>query len=119
MQIIPNNYVLYLIAKDYSLSKNNVAEIEINRLFRSSAYNLVARQSRGKLHIPSDILDVLQGEEPKVARRELSHSPLIHQLLYDECDFRILTLGKNNTTMFLFYRHSFQIIVYVIIYRTH
>ncbi|XP_017891799.1 uncharacterized protein LOC108632015 [Ceratina calcarata] len=77
----------------------SLIEIELHRLFRTEAYNMAERRSIA--HVVQDMLDddirVLQGQKMQEKRRLLRNSPLIQDLIYSNCDHRLLALGIDAT----------------------
>ncbi|KZC11241.1 PREDICTED: protein phosphatase 1 regulatory subunit 36-like [Dufourea novaeangliae] len=75
-------------------------EIELHRLFRSEAYNIAKRRTFSQL--VSDMLEddtaVLQGPKIQEKRRLLRNSPVIAELIYSTCDYRLLSLGMEDNT---------------------
>ncbi|XP_076299723.1 protein phosphatase 1 regulatory subunit 36 isoform X1 [Lasioglossum baleicum] len=73
----------------------NLIEIELHRLFRSEAYNMATRRTPSHL-VPNMLEDdtaVLQGSKIQEKRKLLRNSPVIEELTYSNCDFRLLSLG--------------------------
>ncbi|CAL7950034.1 unnamed protein product [Xylocopa violacea] len=72
----------------------SLIEIELHRLFRTEAYNISERHSMGHIqHMLSDDIQVLQGIKRQEKRKLLRNSPLIEDLIYSDCDYRLLSLG--------------------------
>lgn len=71
-------------------------ELELHRLLRTEAYNTAQRQSGSRLiqDMLEDDIRILHGSY-KIAlkSRLLRNSPLPHELMYTDCDYRLLTLG--------------------------
>ncbi|XP_019883317.2 uncharacterized protein LOC105252068 [Camponotus floridanus] len=73
----------------------NLIELELHRLLRTEAYNTAQRQS-GSLLIQDMLEDdicILHGPAMALKSRLLRNSPLPHELIYTDCDFRLLSLG--------------------------
>lgn len=72
------------------------AELELHRLLRTEAYNTAQRQSGSRLiqDMLEDDIRILHGSY-KIAlkSRLLRNSPLPHELMYTDCDYRLLSLG--------------------------
>ncbi|XP_011647801.1 uncharacterized protein LOC105433972 [Pogonomyrmex barbatus] len=71
-------------------------ELELHRLLRTEAYNTAQRQSGSRmiLDMLEDDIRILHG--PKTiwkSRKLLRNSPLPHELMYTDCDYRLLLLG--------------------------
>ncbi|CAK9807999.1 Protein phosphatase 1 regulatory subunit 36 [Anthophora plagiata] len=70
-------------------------EVELHRLFRTDGYNMAKRLHAS--HIVQDMLIndilVLQGHMDQEKRKLLRNSPLIQDLIYSDCDYRLLSLG--------------------------
>lgn len=73
-----------------------LAELELHRLLRTEAYNTAQRQSGSRLiqDMLEDDIRILHGSY-KIAlkSRLLRNSPLPHELMYTDCDYRLLSLG--------------------------
>lgn len=71
------------------------AELELHRLFRTEAYNTAQRQSGSRLiqDMLEDDIRILHGPTMALKSRLLRNSPLPHELMYTDCDFRLLSLG--------------------------
>ncbi|KAL6432497.1 hypothetical protein ACFW04_006821 [Cataglyphis niger] len=74
----------------------NLIELELHRLLRTEAYNTAQRQSGSRLiqDMLEDDIRILHGSH-KIAlkSRLLRNSPLPYELMYTDCDYRLLTLG--------------------------
>ncbi|XP_050460440.1 uncharacterized protein LOC126856195 isoform X1 [Cataglyphis hispanica] len=74
----------------------NLIELELHRLLRTQAYNTAQRQSGSRLiqDMLKDDIRILHGSY-KIAlkSRLLRNSPLPHELMYTDCDYRLLSLG--------------------------
>ncbi|XP_029661083.1 uncharacterized protein LOC115234272 [Formica exsecta] len=74
----------------------NLIELELHRLLRTEAYNTAQRQSGSRLiqDMLEDDIRILHGSY-KIAlkSRLLRNSPLPHELIYTDCDYRLLSLG--------------------------
>ena len=73
---------------------NLFSEIELYRLFRTDAYNTAERKNPD-FHKNMQENEIIQLHGPKMLprRKLLRNSPLPYQLVYTECDFRLLALG--------------------------
>lgn len=71
------------------------AELELHRLLRTAAYNTAQRQSGSRLiqDMLEDDICILHGPTMALKSRLLRNSPLPHELMYTDCDFRLLSLG--------------------------
>ncbi|KYM92845.1 Uncharacterized protein C14orf50 [Atta colombica] len=70
-------------------------ELELHRLLRTEAYNTAQRQSGSQLiqDMLEDDIRVLHGPKTTVKTRKLlRNSPLPHELIYADCDYRLLSL---------------------------
>ena len=74
----------------------------MHRLFRTDAYNIADRRSDGMIN--RDMLEneirILQGPKMPLRRKLLRNSPLPYQIVNDECDYRVLSLGRLNSPTF-------------------
>ncbi|XP_011860123.1 PREDICTED: uncharacterized protein LOC105557487 [Vollenhovia emeryi] len=71
-------------------------ELELHRLLRTEAYNTAQRQSGSRLvqDMLEDDICILHGREtPLKSRKLLRNSPLPRELMYADCDYRLLSLG--------------------------
>ncbi|KAG5347729.1 PPR36 phosphatase, partial [Acromyrmex charruanus] len=71
-------------------------EIELHRLLRTETYNTAQRQSGSQLiqDMLEDDIRILHGSETTMKTRKLlRNSPLPHELMYGDCDYRLLSLG--------------------------
>ncbi|XP_003705246.3 protein phosphatase 1 regulatory subunit 36 [Megachile rotundata] len=75
----------------------NLIEIELHRLFRTKSYNMAERQSSNQSmqKMLMEDIEILQGRKLQVKRKLLRNSPLIQELIYSNCDYRLLALGDN------------------------
>ncbi|XP_043255732.1 uncharacterized protein LOC122399249 [Colletes gigas] len=78
----------------------NLIEIELHRLFRTEAYNIAQRRSASQIiqDMLADDIKVLHGHEIQEKRKLLRNSPLIQELIYSNCDYRLLSLGIGNNS---------------------
>ncbi|XP_033217112.1 protein phosphatase 1 regulatory subunit 36-like isoform X2 [Belonocnema kinseyi] len=76
----------------------HLIEIELQRLFRTDAYNTAGRKNPGfyKNIQENEILE-LHGPKMLPRRKLLRNSPLPYQVVYTECDFRLLALDVLNS----------------------
>ncbi|XP_054010942.1 uncharacterized protein LOC128893760 [Hylaeus anthracinus] len=76
----------------------NLIEIELHRLFRTEAYNIAERRSASQIiqDMLIDDIKVLHGHKIQEKRKLLRNSPLIQELIYSNCDYRLLSLGMGN-----------------------
>lgn len=81
-------------------------EIELHRLFRTDSYNIAERRSSSQImqDILTDDIKILYGHKLQEKRKLLRNSPLIEELIFSNCDYRLLSLG----VLFL-YIYIFQI----------
>ncbi|EZA48529.1 uncharacterized protein LOC105285481 isoform X2 [Ooceraea biroi] len=73
-------------------------ELELHRLLRTEAYNTAQRQSGSRViqDMLEDDIRILHGREAMkqtLKSRLLKNSPLSHELVYSDCDYRLLLLG--------------------------
>ncbi|XP_071570440.1 uncharacterized protein [Temnothorax nylanderi] len=71
-------------------------ELELHRLLRTEAYNTAQRQSGSRLiqDMLEDDIRILHGLETTLkSRKLLRNSPLPRELMYADCDYRLLSLG--------------------------
>ncbi|KYQ46633.1 Uncharacterized protein C14orf50 [Trachymyrmex zeteki] len=71
-------------------------ELELHRLLRTEAYNTAQRQSSSRLiqDMLEDDIRILHGPKTTLKTRKLlRNSPLPHELIYGDCDYRLLSLG--------------------------
>ncbi|KAL0120610.1 hypothetical protein PUN28_008353 [Cardiocondyla obscurior] len=71
-------------------------ELELHRIFRTETYNTAQRQSGSKLieDMLEDDIRILHGLKTTLkSRKLLRNSPLPHELMYGDCDYRLLSLG--------------------------
>ncbi|CAL1675201.1 unnamed protein product [Lasius platythorax] len=73
----------------------NLIELELHRLLRTEAYNIAQRQSGSRLirDMLEDDIRILHGPKMALKSRLLRNSPLPHELMYTDCDYRLLSLG--------------------------
>ncbi|XP_029174146.1 uncharacterized protein LOC114942853 [Nylanderia fulva] len=73
----------------------NLIELELHRLLRTEAYNIAQRQSGSRLILDMlhDDIHILHGPKMALKSRLLRNSPLPHELMYTDCDYRLLSLG--------------------------
>ncbi|XP_011348024.1 uncharacterized protein LOC105285481 isoform X3 [Ooceraea biroi] len=74
-------------------------ELELHRLLRTEAYNTAQRQSGSRViqDMLEDDIRILHGREAMkqtLKSRLLKNSPLSHELVYSDCDYRLLLLGN-------------------------
>ncbi|XP_029042048.2 LOW QUALITY PROTEIN: uncharacterized protein LOC114875665, partial [Osmia bicornis bicornis] len=76
----------------------SLIEIELHRLFRTKAYNMAERRSTSQImqEMLSNDIEILHGPKLQVKRKLLRNSPLIQELIYSDCDYRLLALGHNS-----------------------
>ncbi|KAG7202655.1 hypothetical protein KM043_009830 [Ampulex compressa] len=77
----------------------HLIEVELHRLLRTEAYNTVGREAGNnvKQNMLDDDIRILQGTRKTLKRKLLKNSPLIQELVYSDCDYRVLALGIGNT----------------------
>lgn len=69
----------------------------MHRLFRSESFNAAKRKcGESYWKVPEDEHWILYGPQMPVRRKILSNSPLPHEILYTDCDYRILSVGNYN-----------------------
>lgn len=70
-------------------------ELELHRLLRTEAYNTAQRQSSSPLiqDMLEDDIRVLHGPKTMLKRKLLRNAPLPRELMYEDCDYRLLSLG--------------------------
>ncbi|XP_076165484.1 protein phosphatase 1 regulatory subunit 36 isoform X1 [Ptiloglossa arizonensis] len=70
-------------------------EIELHRLFRTDSYNIAERRSSSQImqDILTDDIKILYGHKLQEKRKLLRNSPLIEELIFSNCDYRLLSLG--------------------------
>ncbi|XP_039304744.1 uncharacterized protein LOC105205610 isoform X2 [Solenopsis invicta] len=71
-------------------------ELELHRLLRTEAYNTAQRQSGSQLikDMLEDDIRILHGPKTTLkSRKLLRNSPLPRELMYADCDYRLLSLG--------------------------
>lgn len=73
------------------------SEVEIDRLFRTNAFNIAKRKfkdSNIEFDVPDDEHWILYGPKIPEKRKILKNSPLVYEVLYTEGDYRLLSLGN-------------------------
>ncbi|XP_036146145.1 uncharacterized protein LOC105840661 [Monomorium pharaonis] len=71
-------------------------ELELHRLLRTEAYNTAQRQSSSRFieDMLQDDIRILHGPKTILkSRKLLRNSPLPYELMYGDCDYRLLSLG--------------------------
>lgn len=78
-------------------------EIELHRLFRTSAYNMAQRRSASQIvqDMLTNDIEVLQGRKLHEKRKLLRNCPLTEELIYSYSDYRLLSLGTLCNFIFL------------------
>ncbi|XP_067205540.1 protein phosphatase 1 regulatory subunit 36-like isoform X2 [Linepithema humile] len=73
----------------------NLIELELHRLLRTEAYNTAQRQSSSQIiqDMLEDDIRILHGPKMALKSKLLRNSPLPHELMYSDCDYRLLSLG--------------------------
>ncbi|XP_043273296.1 uncharacterized protein [Venturia canescens] len=73
----------------------NLIEVELHRLLRTDAFNTADRRSGGIANrfMLDDELRILQGPKMATGKKLLRNSPLPRQIVAQECDYRVLSLG--------------------------
>ncbi|XP_003426916.2 protein phosphatase 1 regulatory subunit 36-like [Nasonia vitripennis] len=77
--------------------QKELIEVEMHRLFRSESFNTAKRKcGESCWEVPEDERWILYGPRMPARRKIRSNSPLPHEILYTDCDYRILSVAFTN-----------------------